>query len=384
MFKFIREIDNIAYCIITNQINMAKPNYQYDRIEGEKNNLYNTVRGTEPIGSNEYHGFLKCKLVHEKGFSVVVPDLIYIMENDTDFVWFQFYSFTANLFTLFSEDSILGSLNVDIAFGNTLRLTIANEWHVTNLQDHSNLFKCRITGISNLMDYVTGKGKMINGVPHIYLYHHTLPETKELILNSTSYRGSLWNYQGTKKLESICYAYFTSLEAIAKPNDLKMIAMASDGELQLLVDVSLEVVPITVYRENTENRTGTLKQLIDTTIILNNHIWMHTHDSNGTVYYETCSAFIYRVGLNPNTVLPFQGEIISRVDNTKTTNSIILGDATTKVGLLAPFDEEHTTHLFKIEPFYNIDSNILRFWFDNGNQDLYSGKKVEQQKFDKR
>jgi hypothetical protein len=153
--------------------------------------------------------------------------------------------------------------------------------------------------------------------------------------------------------------------------------------MHLVVDVSLEVVPITVYRENTENRTATLKQLIDTSIILNNHIWMHTHDANGTTYYENCSPFIYRVGLEPNTLLPFVREQIDRVANTKTTGYIILGDSTTKVGLLAPFDEEHTTHIFKIEPFHNINSNILRFWFDNGNKDLYTDKIIEPPKFNR-
>lgn len=362
---------------------MATPNYHYDRVEGEKDNLYNTTRGTEPLGSTDYEGFFKCKLVHEQGWSVVVPDLIYIMDKDTDFTWFQFYSFMPNQFSKLSDDEIFGTVYVDIAFGHTLRLTISNKWHVTNLQDHSNLFKCRITGPPNLMDYSTGKGKFINGVPYIYLYHHTLPGTRELILKSSNYHGSLWNYQGTKKLENICYAYFTSLDTLTKPADLKMIAMANNGEMHLVVDVSLEVVPITVYRENTENRTATLKQLIDTSIILNNHIWMHTHDTNGTIYYEICSPFIYRVGLAPNSLLPFAGEQIYRVSNTKTTSYIILGDATTKIGLLAPFDEEHTAHIFKIEPFHNIDSNILRFWFENGNKDLYGGKKIEQQKFNR-
>ena len=303
------------------------------------------------------------------------------MENDTDFSWFQFYSFVPNQFTKFSDEEIFGTIGVDIAFGHTLRVTISNEWHVSNLADHSNLFKCRITGPENLMNFGTGTGKVINDVPYIHLYHHTLSATKELILGSSNYRGSQWNLQGPKKLENICYAYFTSLDVITKPSDLKMIAMANDGKLQMIMDVSREVVEITVYRESTENRTATLQQLIDTTIIPNNHIWMHTHDTNGTIYYELCSPFIYRIGLQPDTILPFQGKQIDRIDNVMTTGYLVLGDATTKVGLLAPFDEEHTTHLFKIEPFYNLNGNMLKFWFDNGNTDLYSGRTVQRQRF---
>ncbi|MNS57780.1 hypothetical protein D3C72_906790 [compost metagenome] len=355
---------------------MIKNNTHFDRKEQADNNYYNNIRGTQTIGGTNYEGYFKCKLVHTKGLSVIVPDLIYIMDDNENFTWFQFYSFMPNQLIKFGENEILGSIYVDIAFGHTLRLTISNEWHVENFQDQSNLFKCRITGPDNLMDYSTGKGKLINKIPFIYLYHHTLPETKKLIIQSSNYRGSLWNYQGTKTLTTICYAYFTSLDAIQRPNDLKMIAMANEGELQLMVDVSKEIVPITVYRDNTENRTATIKQLIDTTIILNNHIWIHTHDHNGTTYYELCSAFIYRVGLEPNTILPFENETIFRVDNVKITNYIILGDSTTKLGLLAPFDEEFTTHIFKIEPFYNINTNILKFWFNNGNKDHYSEKKL--------
>ncbi len=358
-------------------------NTHFDRSETKLDHYYNTTRGTEPIGSKDYEGFFKCKLVHGRGFSVVVPDLVYIMDNDTDFTWFQFYSFMPNQFTRFSDDEIFGTVYVDIAFGHTLRLTISNEWHVTNFKDHSNLFKCRITGPTNLNDYSTGTGKLIDGIPFIHLYHHTLPATKELILQSSNYRGSLWNFQGTKKLENICYAYFTSLNALTKPNDLKMIAMANNGEIHLMVDVVREIVRITVYRENTENRTATLRQLIDTTILLNNHIWIHTHDTNGTAYYEICSAFIYRVGLEFNTTLPFIDETLSRIQNVKTTGYIVLGDAATRLGLLAPFDEEYTTEIFKIEPFFDSGSNMLKFWFDSGNKDLYSDKKVFVPKFNR-
>jgi len=359
------------------------PNTHFDRVEDPLDNHYNTLRGTKPIGDKEFFGFFKCKLVHAIGQSVIVPDLIYIMTNATEFAWFQFYSFMPNILNKFSDDEIYGNVYVDIAFGHTLQLTISNEWHISNLADHSNLFKCRVFGPDNLMDYSTGTGKVIDGIPHIYLYHHTLPATKDLILQSANYRGSLWNYQGTKMLDNICYAYFTSLDIISKPNDLKMIAMANNGTMHLIVDVTNEIVPITVYRENTANRTATLKQLIDTTTIQNNHIWRHIHDHNGTIYYEICSPFIYRVGLQLGTVLPFIDEKIGRVPNIKDTGYIVLGDASAIDGLIAPFDEEHTEYIFKIEPFPDSNTNILRFWFNNGDRDLYSGKKVEKQQFKK-
>ncbi len=49
-------------------------------------------------------------------------------------------------------------------------------------------------------------------------------------------------------------------------------------------------------------------------------------------------------------------------------------------GLRAPYDEEDTTHIMKIERIPE-DLTILNFWFLRANQDLYSGKDVELQKF---
>jgi hypothetical protein len=59
---------------------------------------------------------------------------------------------------------------------------------------------------------------------------------------------------------------------------------------------------------------------------------------------------------------------------------VVIGDATTVAGLAAPYDEEDTTFLLKIErPL--AGSNILDFWFLNSNQDLFTGKIVETQAF---
>ena len=314
-------------------------------------------------------------------FSVIVPDLIYIMNDEEEFYWLQFYSFLPNHLNKFSDTEIIGTINIDIAWGHTLTLTFRNEDHKENFEDHSNLYECTIIGPKNLLDFSTGKGKVIEGKPFINLYHHTTPEVKLLIEKSSNYIGSVWNYQGTKKLESICYAYFTSLNKIIQEQDLTQIAMANEGLLYLIKDISQEVIPIKVYRENTKNRTATLKQLIDTTTLMNNPIYMHTQDDLSYVYYEISNAFIYRIGLNPKMLLPFENGILNRTENIVITDHIILGDATTELGLLAPFDEENTEHIFKIEPFHNLDTNILKFWFDNNNSDLFSHKNITKPKF---
>ncbi|MGC4041893.1 MAG: hypothetical protein QM710_14210 [Flavobacterium sp.] len=357
-------------------------NKRFDRIETTYAHLYNNQRGKHGVGNFTFKGFFKCKLVHNNMFSVIVPDLIYVMNDAENFSWFQFYSFLPNHLSKFSDDEIYGDIYIDIAFGHTIKIRFEKIGHIQNFEDNSNLFACEITGPEDLLEYATGKGKLIDGIPYINLFHHTVPEVKTLIEKSASYKGSLWNFQGTKKLQNINYAYFTSLDQIRQDQDLLVIAMASDGVTYLLVDITLEPVAIEVYRESTTNRTATLEQLIDTTIIMNNHIWMHTHDTDGYVYYEIATPFIYRIGITPSSYLPFNENVISRVINVITPDHIVLGDATTKLGLLAPYDEEFTTHIFKIEPFFNSGTNILDFWFDNVNSDLYTGKKIDRPKFD--
>lgn len=358
-----------------------KENYQFDRIELSQSNMYNNIRGSKPIGDTTFEGYFKCKLVHGEMFSVIVPDLIYIMDDDKTFSWFQHYSFLPNHLNKFSEEEIFGTINIDIAWGHTLSITISHENHIENFQDHSNLFKCRIKGPKNLLEYSTGKGEMINNKPFIKLYHHTTEGIKELIEKSSYYLGSLWNYQGTKKIQSLCFAYFTSLDSIKQEQDLVQIAMASEGELYLIKDISQEIVPIKVYRENTLNRKASINQLIDSTIIMSNPILMHTQDDLSYVFYERSNPFIYRIGLNSEKTLPFKNGIICRTEDVSTSDHIILGDATTEIGLIAIFDEENTKQIFKIEPFYNSKTNILKFWFDNTNRDLYTEKEITKPKF---
>ena len=60
---------------------------------------------------------------------------------------------------------------------------------------------------------------------------------------------------------------------------------------------------------------------------------------------------------------------------------VVIGDATSVYGLAAPYDEEDTTFILKLER-PESGSNILDFWFKHSNRDLYSGKVIELQSFD--
>lgn len=351
-------------------------NYKFDRVEKKSKNIYNTLRGTEELQNNKYFGFLKCKLIHLKGKSLIVPDLVYIMTDADSFGWIQFYSFFAPIIMEISSTEIICSFSIDIALGHVLKLTIRNDGHEYNLEDNSNIFKCEILGPQNIHDFYTGKGKIIKNIPYITLYHHTNYISKLAILDS-NFRCSAWNYQGTKKLVNYSYCYFTSLPRISTSADLQKIAMSSNGKVKLILDGTDEIIEIEVYRESTGKRTGSIEMLIDSTIIENNHIWQHTSDI-GIVHYEISNSFIYRIGMEIETNIQFSNNQIHRQAGVKIMNYIILGDCNSKDGIIAPFDEEETESIFKIEKFENNNTNILQFWFAHGNQDLYTQKDIDK------
>jgi hypothetical protein len=87
---------------------------------------------------------------------------------------------------------------------------------------------------------------------------------------------------------------------------------------------------------------------------------------------------IFRIGIAPKTVLPLtQGTIDLSEATLKQFDYVLLGYATTKDGLLAPYDEENTRELFKVERC----EDPFEFWKAHPNRELYTAKHVELQAF---
>ena len=59
---------------------------------------------------------------------------------------------------------------------------------------------------------------------------------------------------------------------------------------------------------------------------------------------------------------------------------IVLGDADTRVGLLAPYDEENTPAIFKIERMNGAD-DLFTLWKRHPNSDRFNGYAVERGAF---
>lgn len=365
----------------------GKVNKQFNRIEFENYHYYQKEYTELDVGEIEYDGFIKCKLVHAQNYSVVVPDQL-LYEYKNNFLWFQPFYFNSNFFAKEDED-ISGAFFMDISRGNLIRVSFRSSSYVRHYPDGSELYKCEFLGPNNVHEYATGSAvKNAKDEFFITLYHHTSEDAKNSIENSSYYYTTNWNIQGTAEIANYEYVYFTPLDKIVTDQDLYMIAMASDGEIKLLVDdgnpnIADDVLTLEVYRESTENRTHTIKHLINSTILAPQHLYLHVQRNRGE-YYEIVNPFIHRVGINPGKFLGFSR--FKKIDNqsaVKFFDYLIIGQATNYDGLKAPYDEENTESIFKIERTEQ-NSNMLEFWFENSNQDLFSKKPVELVEFKNR
>lgn len=356
-------------------------NYRYNRYESKHNNYY--ITDFDPyrhFGEEEYNGYIKCKLIHSVGFSLIVPDQIYLKIDD-DLLWIQPICFTANNIAKI-HSYIDCSICIDIAFGAGLVMRFNNDNYVRSYRDGSQLFECVIKGPENLEKYATGTAKFNNNLPYILLYHHTRPEYAEKIAECGYYKPSRWNIQGTKQLTRLGYVYFTPLDAIQHENDLIQIGMASRGVLAFRLDQNQTSTPdlvLEVYRENTKNRCSSLSHWVAADALAPQPLYRHMLSSS-PVYYEVVQYFTHRICLSQGETLEYNAERI-KTDNVQISEYFTLGDATTIDGLRAPFDEEEIEDMFKIE-FLDDGLTILDFWFDNCNKDLYTDKHIKLNEFE--
>ncbi len=371
-----------------------KINKHFNRVETDLAHLYMSNAGERDTREERYSGFLKCKLAHGVGFSIIVPDLI-LLEQPSLF-WIQPLFFLPNLFTK-CDDGILGRIYVDISCSQTLRVDFRNEGFVRRFEDGSELFKCDIVGPPDLHEFSTGVFEWAADTRILlHLYHHTTQETKQSILQEEQFRLSKWNIQGNKQIQNAGCVYFTCLPEILQDHDLNQIAMAIDGRILAVMDgadipvtvpqngggpFANTVLEIPVYRESTLNRRSSIQLRIDAGQLSPQHIFRHAPPAQ-QVFYEITRPFIYRLTCAPNThwhfdPSSFRGEYANVVHF----DYIVIGFADTLEGLGAPFDEENTKHTAKIQRT-DAYGNMLDFWFSEANNDHFSRVSKEQMSFE--
>ena len=255
---------------------MYQTNKRFNRTESNLEHCYHQQFGSVGLSNHLHEGFIKCKLIHGFGYSLVVPDQIYL--TGTDLLWIQPLCFLPSICLKMNLTEEC-QLYIDISCGNTIKVNFSGKDIVSTFNDGSNYFKCKIEGPDNLPEYATGTAELKNGIPFLHLYHHTSAESKRLIQNSSFFRTSHYNFQGTtKKLKNISCAYFTCLDKIEKEGDLIQIAMSSSKEITLMRDdfpppallppnwrelYKDDILALEVYSSSPEKREAALQMSID-------------------------------------------------------------------------------------------------------------------------
>ena len=367
----------------------AKVNRRFNRIESLAGHTYLRDFGLAGVGSQRYNGLIKCKLAHGIGRSIIVPDLLFIGSDGSK--WIQPLSFGPPILEKYSDIQVSCEFSVDIAGSQRLLVKFNADAFVQAFADGSELYRCTFLGPRALHAHATGDSRFIRGkAPEITLYHHTTAMSKAKIIESGAFRLSPWNIQGTDvQVKNVGYVYLTALDRIVCEDDLKCIAMSSDEVIYMnvdgfnppavvdLIDHSAQILPLKVYRGRTEDRTETLAFQVDASLLAPQHLLLHTGDL--PMWYEVVNPFTQRVGAEPGTTVPFRnGAIVRGTFAAKTFLYLVVGDASTVVGLAAPYNEEATLGIFKLEA-PTPGQPFLRFWFDRGNTDLYTIKNPELQ-----
>lgn len=184
-----------------------------------------------------YDGFIKVRLGHSAGRTVMVPDQIVIKHAGWRFYQPSFFGPCMIGFNLepglhdgrFSAD--IGGPREDTPV--RIIVTVRSDQIVHRYADGSHVFRCSIEGPSNIQRYSAGRCHPTGGGGFsLKLFHHTTPTNFPLIQTSRELWSSPWNLAGVRRLENVAYGYLTSLDKVKDDVDLGRIAMASEGRIR--------------------------------------------------------------------------------------------------------------------------------------------------------
>lgn len=360
-------------------------NVRYNRFESPTNHKYLPFEYGAFDSANAilHNGMIKCRLIHQKNGSVIIPDYLFL-ENG----WIQPLHFTIPQLLKLDDISEYCIIYIDIQAGKTIRVKFFSKDLMESYGDNSQLFQCEIWGPKDLNKYICGEYEQIDKKIYLRLYHHTDNVGYEGITKSQTLRFSPWNYRGNKVCTNINFIYFTHIPELKYNNDLITVAMSADGPLYYSVDsfqtplilppdyrdrYKDSIYTVDVYRIKTADRDRTISFLVPVDIIDPKHVYKHYQ--HGRYFYEICFPYIHRIRIKSGTYISFDTN--NKIDNQPdiiVSDYLIIGDATSVLGLAAPFEEEETKSVFKVENCQGTP--IPEFWFKEENQDLFTGRKI--------
>lgn len=331
-------------------------------------------------GAIQSTAFLKLRLGHSANGSVLVPEQVFVEQSGWRFLRPSFFGPPILGFNV--EPGLhIASFSLDVGDPRTIEplriiATIRSDELIRRYDDGAQLYRCRIDG--SLDDIASGRARLLpDGDFALELLHITNPGAAAGISSSAEIWSSAWNLQGTRKLKNVAYVYLTSLPDVRGEEDLRRIAMASDGKIHFQTSskrIEEQILTMTVYRENTTGRTQSLPVATPAALIAPPHLLLHR--PAGDAYYEVVGPEIYRIGLVPGASVSYLGgKACVSAGSSKHFSYIVVGDAADIDGLAAPYDEEETRHIMHLE---NLDCHdLFEFWQANANSDQVTGRSFE-------
>lgn len=349
-----------------------------------------TLKHADFFNSGKYRrGYLKCRLVHMQGKSFVLPDILMaggIRKGrffSPQFFYHNFIGFfggdgSGDVCPLFIE--LMGQVRIGVVF--------FQRDLVKQCVDNSFIYKCAFGSIDGKpIPVPQGNWRRCGHQFELALYHHTNKAGEDGIRSSGYIWSSSRNIQGADKLKNIGYGYFTSIPRIKNALQLFEIAMTDYGtNLHLLptnapMDIQF-AQQIQVPKQTVADRNRPLKFWVDTETISPSHLWFHQPIGDFS-HYEIVLPKVFRVGVEPGDTLPFKGNVLTlKPEDCKNFDYVIVGDADTYEGLSAPYHEEETRHLAKVDVI-PTGTEIIARWHEKRNSPLYPSMEVELAEFHK-
>lgn len=338
---------------------------------------------------HRFAALVKIRLAHSLGQSFLLVDHVFLKESKR---WLQPKNFVLCQI-LFDDERAIASVVLDLKDGTAVQVNFSEPPRPQDLRDRSWLYEAIVTGPEDLERRTSGSWRLgPTGVPQLRLFHHTNEAAAQSIRSSQEFWSSSWNFQGTRKLSNISYLYFTDLETIRSERDLADVAMSQRRKLYLVrdeaqvpqalpsnwrdTDLATDILELEVYWSSPEKREHVIDLYVDADILSPTHMLRH---DGLPVWKEMILPSVYRVGLEPGTTVRFSGDSLSEPDCPKRFDYHVIGDATTLEGLAAPYDEENTTHVYRVQ---GGDVPPLIFWRANANTDQFSGTEIRWQEFE--
>ena len=333
------------------------------------------------------HGYIKCRLIHMKGRSVIQPDILFGNRVRGNFYVPRF--FDPNQIAFFDADEEdCCRLTLVVRDKICLRVGFFKSDHIITYSDGSVTYKCVFSKVDGEGDpQVDGRWRQPRGRAfQLKLFHHTNEKGHEGITKSQEIWGSRRNIQGNLWLKNIAYGYFTNIPSIQTEADLRQIAMSCSG-LTGLIPTNAPYHPryatlVSIPQQEVVHRSRAMSFWIDADLIAPNHLWVH-RPIGQSVYYEVVLPSVFRVGLQPDASLLIDRQVISVAEqDRKIFEYVIVGNADDNEGLQTPFHEEDMTEDSAVIERLAGDDEIIGFWRRNANTNLVDARNIEQAEFD--